>query len=143
MARTTDTAVREILNTALPTNQLKAFIEDASLWVTEMLANQVPAPTATRLEIIERYLACAIVKLREVTGSALRSVTIGDVTEDYSLPASVRDYLDTAAGFDASGLVRRHFLAPRPVAAPVLPTYGAIANVGKSFTDDDPNSTLP
>jgi len=138
MARTTDTAVREILNTALPTNQLKAFIEDVSLWVTEQLAILVPAPSAARLEVIERYLSCAMVKLREVTGSALTSQTIGDVTEAFALPASVRDYLDTAAGFDASGTVRRHFLAPRPVAAPVLPTYGMQAITGKLFTDDLP-----
>jgi len=136
MARTTDTAVREILNTALPTNQLKAFIEDVSLWVTEMLANQVPAPSAARLEIIERYLSCAMVKLRELTGGGLTSTTIGDVTESYSVPAAVRDYLDTAAGFDASGIVRRHFLAPRPASAPVQPTYGMQAITGKLFTDD-------
>src|SRR6266571_4953281 len=132
MSRTTVTALQETLNTALPTNQLKAFIEDASLWVTEQLSTLTPTPSAARLEIIERYLACAMVKLREATGSTLKSVTIGDVSESYEVPA-VREYIDAAAAFDASGTVRKHFLAPRPVAAPVPPTYGAIASVGKLF----------
>jgi hypothetical protein len=141
MARTTVTAVQEILQTALSPTQVQAFIEDASLWVTEMLAPQTPTPTASRLEIIERYLTCAIIRLRELMGSVLRSTTIGDVTEDYEIPGEVRDYLTTAAGFDASGLVRKHFLAPRPVAAPVIPTYGLQTRFGNLFKDELPKDS--
>lgn len=141
MARTTVTAVQEILTTSLPVNQITAFIEDASLWVTEMLATEVPAPSAARLEIIERYLSCAIIKLRELTGGGLTGTTIGDVSETYSVPAAVRDYLDTAAGFDASGTVRKHFLAPRPVAAPVPLIYSAKFGFGKTFADELPSDT--
>ena len=134
--RTTVAAVKEILNTNLSTPQLTAFITDVNLWVTEQLATLSPPASNERLEVIERYLACAMIRLREVTGSALTAATIGDVSESYALPASVRDYLDTAAGFDATGTVRRHFLAPRPVAAPVLPTLPHSARFGPGFQDE-------
>lgn len=134
--RTSPTAVRTILTTALTDPQVNAFIGDAEQWITENLASLSPAPSASILEIIERYLTCAIIKLREVTGASLTSRTIGDATDQYATPASVRDYLDAAAGFDTSGTVRKHFLAPRPVAAPTPLLYGAIARVGKGFSDD-------
>ena len=56
MARTTATAVREIIQTGLTTPQINAFIADMDLWVTEELATYTPSMSADRLEIIERYL---------------------------------------------------------------------------------------
>ncbi len=140
MARTTATAVKEILQTSLTEAQLMAYVNDADQWVSENLATLSPAPSAATLEIIERYIACALTKLREIgVAGALTSVSIGDVTEAYGSTGASGDALDymiRAAGFDVSGTVRRHFLAPRPVAAPVPPTYGAKTRVGKGFIDD-------
>jgi hypothetical protein len=105
MARTTDTAVREIIATDLTTPHVKAFIDDASLWVTEELGGE--GLTAGRLEIIERYLACALIRLRDL---GLKSATLENVKEDYQVDASVTDYLLRAAAMDPTGKVRQAFL---------------------------------
>jgi len=131
MPRTTATAIKEILDTTLSTAQINAFIADANLWVTEELTSA--ALSAERMEIIERYLACALTKLREL---GLKSSTIGDVSESYQTDADVTDYLLRAASFDSSGKVRQHFLAPKPVAQAQPIIIPAIMNVGKGFAED-------
>lgn len=132
--RTTVTAVREILNTGLTTQQISAFILDANIWITEVLVPAWPsALSVDRLEIIERYLTCALVQLRE---TGLTQVTIGDVTEQYQGDPIVTDYLMRAAAFDPTGTIRKNFLAPRPQAAPVPPRIPAITRWGKTFEDE-------
>ena len=84
--RTTETAVREIIKTALTAPQVKAFIADANLWVTEELGSE--GLTDGRLEIIERYLACALIRVRDL---GLKSASVDDVKEDYQVDKDVTD----------------------------------------------------
>lgn len=137
MARTTEAAVREIIQTGLTTPQIVAFINDADIWVTEELVPD--SLSAGRLEIIERYLACALIRIREL---GLKDAQVGDVSETYQADPEVTDYLLRAASFDPTGKVRRNFLAPKPVAAPVPPPYPIVAKVGPGFVDDTPQSTI-
>jgi hypothetical protein len=131
MARTTEAAVREIIQTGLTTVQVLAFVNDVNLWVTEELA---PAGlSASRLEIIERYLACAMIRIRDL---GLKDAQIGDVTETYQTDPEVTDYLLRAASFDSTGKVRRDFLAPKPVAAPQPVIFPLIARVGEGFAEE-------
>lgn len=118
--RTTEAAVRLILQTSLTSSELLRFIEDASLWITEDL---VPAGGGTvsdaRLEIIERYLACALVRTRDVMR---RSISFYDVSETFQSDDQVTDYLLRAAAMDPTGTIRKMFLAPkdRRVASAVI-----------------------
>lgn len=107
-SRTTETAVREIMDTQLGDRQIRAFILDASLWVTEEIVPAEPVQSAERLEIIERYLSCALIRLREL---GLKQGTVENVSEQYQVDPEVTDYLLRAASFDASGKVRSQFLS--------------------------------
>lgn len=133
MARTTATAIRETMKTKATDPQIVAFITDASLWITEEVASFVPTPSAERLEIIERYLSCALVRLREL---GLSSTTIENVSESYQVDPEVTDYLLRAASFDPSGKIRTHFLAPKPVAQAQPVTYPAQFGTGDGFADE-------
>lgn len=132
MPRTTEEAVKQTIETSLSSPLIVGFILDVNVWVTEELATFTPAISAERLEIIERYLACAMIRCRDL---GLKSTTLGDVVENYQVDAELTDYLTRAASFDPSGLVRTHFLAPKPVALPTLPTTPAQFKVGKGFRD--------
>jgi len=132
MPRTSPAAVREIMKTNLDTPVLMSFISDAALWVDEEIATASPPPSAQRLEIIERYLACALCRLREL---GLESTTYGESTENYQVDPEVTDYLLRAASFDPTGKIRQNFLAPKPVAQATPPTYTALARIGKGFTE--------
>lgn len=127
--RTTITAVKEIINTALTAPQVRAFITDASLWVTEELA---PAGlTTARLEVIERYLACALIRVRDL---GLSSATLEDVTEKYQVDPQVTDYLLRAASMDPTGKLRKHFLpSDEETRFPVK------FSIGTTFTDERVN----
>lgn len=133
MARTTATAIREIMNTKATEPQIVAFITDASLWITEEVATFLPTPSAERLEIIERYLSCALVRLREL---GLSQSTVENVTEYYQVDPQVTDYLLRAAAFDPSGKIRRIFLAPKPQSAPTPIIYPALFGIGTGFKDE-------
>lgn len=135
MARTTETAVREILNTTLSSQQVVAFIEDASLWITEEVASATPTQGAARLEVIERWLACALCRVRSL---GLKSSTIKDVSETYQVDADVTDYLNNAAAMDATGKIRQNFLAPKLIAEPARVKYPIKARIGKGFAEDTP-----
>jgi hypothetical protein len=134
--RTTETAVREIMQTNLTTPQILAFISDASLWVTEEMTSL--GYTDARLEVIERYLSCALVRTRDL---GLSNATISDITENYQADPEVTDYLLRAASFDTTGKVRQHFLAPKPVAARTPIVLPVKFNVGTGFVDESPKST--
>lgn len=131
--RTNEAAVREIIASTLGASQINQFIADANLWVTEELVPFTPTISAGRLEIIERYLACALVRLKHL---GLKSSTIGDVTESYQVDSDVTDYLTRAAGFDPSGKVRSNFLAPKLVATPTPVTRPLVFGVGQGFADE-------
>lgn len=116
--RTNEDAVRSVLSTSLDTTSVTAFIADANLWVTEELESLTDAGfTAGRLELIERYLACALIRLRDL---GLKSSTMEDVSENYQVDPSVTDYLKRAASFDPTGTIQKAFLTdpttgPTPV----------------------------
>jgi len=126
MARTTATQVLGILKTQVTAETVELFMADASLWVTEELV--VKGLSTDRLELIERYLTCALVRLRDL---GLTSVKMDDVTEHYQVDPQVSDYLLRAASFDPSGTVRRTFVPPKDVRV-------ASAVVGRGFVGDNP-----
>ncbi len=124
MARTSERQVKQILSTSLASAQINAFIDDASLWVDEELASE--GFSASRFEIIERYLACALIRLRDLGLSQLK---LDDINEKYQVDPEVTDYLIRAAAFDSSGTVRRYFLAGKDVRT-------AGARVGTLYVDE-------
>lgn len=106
MAYTSEAAVRQVIKTKLTSEQVQQFIDDSAVWVSEELNPAEVSPS--RLEIIERYLACALIRTREL---GLKSATFKDVTETYQTDLYITDYLRRAASFDPTGKVRMHFLA--------------------------------
>lgn len=131
-SRTTETAVREIIQTNLTGPQVRAFISDASLWITEELGAEDPPLSLGRLEVIERYLACALVRLRDM---GLKDSTIQDVSETYQVDSEMTDYLMRAASFDPTGKVRAHFMAAKPIALASAPSTPVKFRVGDGFVD--------
>ncbi len=124
MALTTETAIRKVLSTSLTSEQVEAFIEDAALWVSEELADA--EFTDQRLEIIERYLACALIRMRDL---GLKSATFKEISETYQVDLYVTEYLTRAASFDTTGKLRRHFIDADN-------TYAVQFRVGAGFRDD-------
>ncbi len=106
--RTNETIVKAIIATSLTGPQIEVFIDDASLWVDEELASS--GLGTSRLEMIERYLTCALIRLRDL---GLKSAKYDDITEQYQVDPTVTDYLLRAAAFDSTGTVRRYFMAPK------------------------------
>lgn len=135
--RTTETAIREIIATNLTGPQVMAFAADASLWVSEELIGL--GFSDQRLEVIERYLTCALVRIRDL---GLKTSTINDVSETYQADSDVTDYLLRAASFDSTGKVRQHFLAPKPVSLRVGPLLPIKFRVGDSFADQSPKTII-
>lgn len=129
MPRTTVTACKEILSTTLTDSQIYAFILDANIFVTEELGAEDPALSASRLEVIERYLACALVRLRDL---GIKNATLKDMSETYQVDSEVTDYLLRAASFDPTGAIRKHFLAPKEFSSTPQLKY----RVGKTFTEE-------
>lgn len=122
--RTNETAVKAIIATALTGPQIEVFLGDASLWVDEELGSS--SLSASRLELIERYLTCALIRLRDL---GLKSAKYDDITEQFQVDPNITEYLLRAAAFDSTGTVRRFFMAPadtRPVQF----------RVGTRFVDD-------
>ena len=107
--RTTVDKVKAVIATSLTDNQVLAFIQDASLWVTEELAS-LGLLTDNRLELIERYLACALIRLRDL---GLKSAKFDDIAEQYQVDPEVTDYMLRAVAFDSTGTLRKYFLAPK------------------------------
>lgn len=124
MARTSENAVKSVLDTSLTTDQIAQFIADASLWVTEELS--AAGLSEDRLELIERYLACALIRMRDL---GLSSADMSGVRESYQVDPNVTEYLLRAATFDSTGAVRRQFLSPKD-----RPSAGWL--VGKGFRDE-------
>lgn len=131
MPRTTETAIRQILDTQLTSAQIVAFLTDANLWVTEEVASFTPAISAARLELIERYLACALIRTREL---GVASYGAASVSENYQADPQVSDYLLRAAALDPSGKVRDTFLAAKPS----RDMFHGIARVVPGFAEDEP-----
>lgn len=107
MALTTETAVREIIDTPLTSAQVMAAINDADIWVNEELIDNGLSPQ--RMELVERYLACALIRC--TLDVDLVSASFGDVREQYQRDPKVTEYLNLAASFDPSGSVRKVFIS--------------------------------
>lgn len=126
--RTSQSNVLAVIQTALNPTQINRFMLDANLWVTEELG--AVGLSDARLELIERYLTCALIRVRDL---GLKSSTIGDVSEQYQVDADVTDYLLRAASFDPSGTVRSTFLNDTMGAAG---SKQMVFVVGAGFRDD-------
>jgi len=122
--RTNEAAVLLVISTDLTTEQIEAFIKDASLWVDEELAGS--GMTTDRMELIERYLTCALIRLRDL---GLASARWDDVSEQYQVDPQITDYLTRAAAFDPTGKIRQAFLPPKD-------TRRAQYRVGTGFVDE-------
>jgi hypothetical protein len=107
--RTNRDKVKEVIATSLTDVQVEAFISDANLWVTEELA-VLGLLSADRLELIERYLACALIRLRDL---GLKTAKFDDIAEQYQVDPEVTDYMLRAVAFDSTGTLRKFFLAPK------------------------------
>lgn len=123
--RTSVDAVLAIIKTSLSTDDVTTFIEDANLWVTEELASDADL-SADRLELIERYLACAFIRTKE---PGIKSATYGDATEAYQVDPAKNEYLLRAASLDPTGTVQMQFLTGGA-------RYSALARFGKGYKDD-------
>lgn len=111
MPRTNIPDVLRIIETTLNNQQVSAFVDDASLWVTEELSGE--GLSEERLELIERYLACALIRIRDVGFS---DVTMDDVRENFQVDPEVTEYLLRAAAMDPTGKLKEAFLeVDRPV----------------------------
>lgn len=128
--RTSEAAVRLVMQTKLTSEQVGAFIADAELWVTEELVNQQASLSDARLEMIERYLACALIRTSDL---GIKSVTFESAAEQYQVDATVSDYLLKAASMDPTGHVRLQFLPGTP-ASPGARKM--IWHTGKGFRRD-------
>jgi len=108
VARTDETSVSTVLDTSLTTDQIEAFIDDASLWVDRHLVGE--GLTSDELTTIEKYLTCHFITLRD---PRLKSAQLDDVAEVYQRDLYVTEYLKAAAALDSTGKVREHFMAPK------------------------------
>lgn len=126
MPRTSENAVLEIIKTKLTTPQILAFINDANLWVTEELGTA--SLSDDRLELIERYLACAFIRIRDL---GLKEWTVKDVREQYQVDPDVNEYLKHAAAFDPTDTIRRTFLSDGNTG------WTVIAKAGTGFVGEE------
>ncbi len=124
--RTTEVDVKAIISTSLTTIQINTFIADAALWIDEELLDE--GYSTPRLELIERYLACALIRLRDL---GLKTAKFDDMAERYQVDDEMTEYLTRAAAFDSSGTIRRYFLAPADLRQ-------AQYRVGARYVDDTP-----
>lgn len=109
MARTTEAAVRLIIDTDVETAQVEAFIDDASGWVDDHLVGlDLSDATLTR---IEKYLAAHLITLRD---PRVRQSRVGDVSETLQRDTQVTEYLRTAAAMDDTGTVADRLLPDGP-----------------------------
>lgn len=118
--RTTETAVKLVLNTSLTTAQIEQFIADASAWVDANLQGETGV-TSTIAELVERYLAAHLITLRDPLQTERRRDT---VTDTFGLRTS---YLEFAAKIDPTGKVEEQFGKDRP---------GFGVYVGPGYDDD-------
>lgn len=110
MARTDEAAVTLAIDTSLTTAQIEAFIEDAHVVVDDIAAKDSTIPAA-KLTLIEKYLACHLVTLRD---PRLTKGVLADVQETYQRDAEMTEYLKAAIALDPTGTIEDAF-TDRPV----------------------------
>jgi hypothetical protein len=106
--RTTATAVGLILQHELTSDQINAFIADASLWVDNNLVGE-GLSTAT-LTAIEKYLAAGFATAR---AAQLLSAKRLETTETFQRDKEASEYFKLAATLDPTGTVAGEFLPRR------------------------------
>lgn len=106
MARTNATAVLLVIDSDLTTDQINAFIDDASAWVDLHLAGKCAGLGTTELTIIEKYLAAHLISARE---PLIRSKRRGDVWDEYQRDGKKSEYLKAAMAYDACGIIDEAF----------------------------------
>jgi len=105
MARTTLTAVQLAIDTSLEDDQVEAFIDDASAFVDDIAAKDATI-TSAKLTLIEKYLACHLVTLRD---PRLKTEKYGDTSETYQRDGEVTEYLKAAMALDPTHTIRDAF----------------------------------
>lgn len=119
------TEVQTVIDTDLTSGQITQFIADASAWVDDQLAGT--GASATILALIEKYLACHLITLRD---PRLKQTAVGDVQETYQRNLYVTEYLKAAMALDATGKVADAFGPKR------MNQTAARFRVGAGFNDD-------
>jgi len=119
--RTSPFAIRQVFETTLTDEQLNAFAADASSWVTTNLSDA--ELSAAQLEMIERYLSCAMATFRD---PRLVDSSLADVKEKAQRDPVVSEYLTLAASLDPTNTVRAAFL-------PVKGAFRGMLVVGSGF----------
>ena len=102
--RTDASAVLSAIETDITTDQINAFISDASVWVDANLASD--SLSDTLLEKIEKYLTCHFITLRD---PRLTDGAIGDVREKFQRDTSMTEYLKAAMALDPTGKIADAF----------------------------------
>ena len=102
--RTDASAVLSAIETDITTDQINAFISDASVWVDANLASD--SLSDTLLEKIEKYLTCHFITLRD---PRLTDGAIGDVREKFQRDTSITEYLKAAMALDPTGKIADAF----------------------------------
>lgn len=101
MARTTEAAVKLVIDTKLTTPQVEAYIDDASLIIDRMAA-LCAAATVAQLTAAEKYVAAGLISLRDPT---LVSKRIDDAEERYQRDSKANQWFEAAGQFDPCGVL--------------------------------------
>jgi hypothetical protein len=101
MARTTEAAVRLAIDTDLTSDQVLAFIDDASTFVDDIASADTTISSA-KLTLIEKYLAAHFVTLRD---PRLKASKIGDTSDTFQRDDEVSEYLKAAIALDPTGTI--------------------------------------
>lgn len=109
MARTSVSAVEDVLETTINAIQLQAFIDGANAFVDEHLTNK--GVGSSLLTEIEKYLAAHFASARD---PQTRSESLGDASVTYQRSGDVTEYLRIAAGLDPTGAVEGQLMDGDP-----------------------------
>lgn len=105
MARTNEAAVALAIDSDLTSAQIVAFIDDASAFVDAIAAADATV-TAARLTLIEKYLACHFVTLRDPRS---KTAKLGDTADTLQRDPEVTEYLKAAMALDPTNTIRGAF----------------------------------
>lgn len=109
MPRTNEGDVLLAIDTELASDVLAGYIADASVWVDMHLAGQ--GISDALLEVIEKYLACHFITLRD---PRLKAAKFGDTSETYQRDGEVTEYLKAAMALDPTGIIADLFTPSKP-----------------------------
>lgn len=105
MARTTEAAVALAIDTSLTSPQVAAFINDASA-VVDDIASKDSTISAAKLTLIEKYLACHFITMRD---PRLKTTKVGNTNDRFQRDDEVSEYLKAAMALDPTNTIRDAF----------------------------------